>query len=107
MHGPAGKAVESGNRRTMGATAAEDGVLAHKATGNAALARGEHALAVREYSRALALAPADVALLCNRSAALLAAGDAHDALRDAEAARGRRDHAAQASVPAGACSCRA
>lgn len=57
-----------------------------RSAGAAAFARGEHALAVREFSRALALAPADASLLCNRSAALLAAGGARDALRDAEEA---------------------
>lgn len=57
-----------------------------KAAGAAAFSRREHAEAVREFSRALALAPEDVPLLCNRSAALLALGGGLDALRDAEEA---------------------
>lgn len=63
-------------------------------SGAASFARAEYGAAVRDFSRALALEPDHVALLCNRSAALLRAGGAADALRDAEAA----ERAARASV---------
>ncbi|KAJ1625367.1 hypothetical protein T492DRAFT_843994 [Pavlovales sp. CCMP2436] len=61
-----------------------------RAVGSQAFAAREYAAAVRAFSRALALDPGDAAThaatLCNRSAALLGAGSASDALRDAEAA---------------------
>eukprot|EP01065_Artemidia_motanka_P014413 TRINITY_DN18376_c0_g1_i1.p1 TRINITY_DN18376_c0_g1~~TRINITY_DN18376_c0_g1_i1.p1 ORF type:complete len:291 (+),score=85.04 TRINITY_DN18376_c0_g1_i1:59-874(+) len=51
--------------------------------GNALFAEGEFAASVSRYGAALRVRPDDAHLLVNRSAALLAAGDATAALRDA------------------------